>query len=332
MNKTFTIIDRNNNIQKVATGIVKFNQEGKDYVIYCVDENAENKQIFVSRLVLNSEGRYFIDNILPEEKQKLSEIVYNIIILTPTNYKKGESSETLLKGLTEKYKLTLSNDIPALNEQEYYNNCSIAITSKELVALAEEFFSTNLQTVAPAVEEPKQAIPTWEISSVSANQASIASGNVQHVGMTQENNVMQNSVQVEQPTVSAIPANPEPIKPAEPIVPNLQINNEPVVEPLVQPTTQSVEPKQPMQQPEVSNIGINQVGINEPQPNPQAEKLAVVSDPSLASITGQPNVARLNNKGKASVKYIVIGTVCILLAIAVVIVAYILIQKKTTGV
>ena len=117
MNKTFTIIDRNNNIQKVATGIVKFNQEGKDYVIYCVDENAENKQIFVSRLVLNSEGRYFIDNILPEEKQKLSEIVYNIIILTPTNYKKGESSETLLKGLTEKYKLTLSNEIPALNEQ-----------------------------------------------------------------------------------------------------------------------------------------------------------------------------------------------------------------------
>ena len=114
--------------------------------------------------------------------------------------------------------------------------------------------------------------------------------------------------------------------------PNLQINNEPVVEPLVQPATQSVESNQPMQQQEVSNVGANQVGINEPLPNPQAEKLAVVSDPSLASITGQPNVARLNNKGKASVKYIVIGTVCILLAIAVVIVAYILIQKKTTGV
>ena len=47
---------------------------------------------------------------------------------------KRQSSETLLKGLTEKYKLTLSNEIPALNEQEYYNNCSIAITSKELVA------------------------------------------------------------------------------------------------------------------------------------------------------------------------------------------------------
>ena len=43
-------------------------------------------------------------------------------------------------------------------------------------------------------------------------------------------------------------------------------------------------------------------------------------------------MVKVNNKGKANVKYIVIGTVCILLAIAVVIVAYILIQKKTTGV
>lgn len=40
-------------------------------------------------------------------------------------------------------------------------------------------------------------------------------------------------------------------------------------------------------------------------PNPQAEKLAIVSDPSLASITGtvpiagQPNVAKLNNSGTA---------------------------------
>ena len=40
-----------------------------------------NKQIFVSKLILNSEGKSFIDNILPEEKNKLSNVVYNIIIL-----------------------------------------------------------------------------------------------------------------------------------------------------------------------------------------------------------------------------------------------------------
>ena len=100
-------------------------------------------------------------------------------------------------------------------------------------------------------------------------------------------------------------------------IPNIKIESEPVV---AQMPNVPVEPVTAVQ----NNV-----------PNPQAEKLAVVSDPSLSNVTGvnvQPNMVKLNNKGKANVKYIIIGTVCILLAIAVVIIAYILIQKKTTGV
>ena len=46
-------------------------------------------------------------------------------------------------------------------------------------------------------------------------------------------------------------------------------------------------------------------------PNPQTEKLAVVSDPSLVGITGinqtntQPNMAKLNNKGKENWRFII---------------------------
>ncbi|UKI27010.1 MAG: hypothetical protein L6V91_10000 [Bacilli bacterium] len=53
---------------------------------------------------MNTEGKYFIETIAPEEKAKLSDIVYNIIILTPTNYKKGENATTLLNNLKEKFK------------------------------------------------------------------------------------------------------------------------------------------------------------------------------------------------------------------------------------
>ena len=71
-------------------------------------------------------------------------------------------------------------------------------------------------------------------------------------------------------------------------------------------------------------------------PNPQAEKLeniAVVSDPSLSAsgVNVQPNLGKQKNAGFTLNKYIVIGTICILLAIAVVVVAYILIQKKING-
>ena len=337
MNKNFIIMNKNNNTQIQASGVVKFNLNNKDYLVYCIDENEENKQIFVSRLILNSEGKYFIDNIMPEEKAKLSEIVYNIVILIPTNNQKGEPADKLLSNLTEKYMLSLSNDIPTLGEQEYYNNCSIAITSKELVALAEVFYNTNLKVEEPVLKMSE--VPTWEIPA---------------------NNEM---VQPVEPQVSVAPAvNPIEGQSMPAPVPEVKVeepvlNQPPVTEPIppvvnndsqavnVIPNATEVVPANVLNNNlannsinnNVNNNSINNALPENNLPNPQAEKLAIVSDPSLANITGtvpngQPNIAKLNNKGKANVKYIIIGTICILLAITVVVVAYILIQKKTTGV
>lgn len=340
MNKNFIIVDRVNNVQKNATSIIKFTLDSKDYLIYCVDENEENRQIFVSRLILNSEGKYFIDNIVQEEKARLSEIVYNIIILTPTNFKKGENADVLLKTLAEKFKIELSNEIPELNEQEYYNNCSIAITSKELVLLAIEFLSTKLvkkEQLQPA--ENVSSVPTWELPS--DVQKTIVNNEIREP-LPSVNPEIVNSNSIPAPNSTVVV---EPI-PNAPINSNLNNVIEPIPNSISSNLSNTVETLQPVQQPPQAvvtqtstvsepdnniNNNVNSIPANSNNfPNPQ---VAIMSDPSLASITGtQPNVAKLNNKGKASVKYIVIGTVCILLAIAVVVVAYILIQKKTTGV
>ena len=331
MNKNFIIMNKNNNNQMQASSVVKFNLNNKDYLVYCIDENEENKQIFVSRLILNSEGKYFIDNIMPEEKAKLSEIVYNIVILIPTNNQKGEPADKLLSSLTEKYALLLSNDIPTLGEQEYYNNCSIAITSKELVALAEVFYNTNLKVEEPVLKTSE--VPTWEIpSSNEVVQPVEQAVNTVPIFTSAENeNTSSPEVKAEEPMVNETPV----VEPIPPVVNNnSQATN-------VIPNTTEEMPANTLNNNLANNSinnNVNNVLPENNMPNPQAEKLAIVSDPSLASITGtvpasgQPNVAKLNNKGKANVKYIVIGTVCILVAIAVVIVAYILIQKKTTGV
>lgn len=334
MNKNFIIMNKNNNTQMQASSLVKFNFNNKDYLVYFIDENEENKQIFVSRLILNSEGKYFIDNIMPEEKAKLSEIVYNIVILIPTNNQKGEPADKLLSSLTEKYTLLLSNDIPTLGEQEYYNNCSIAITSKELVGLAEVFYNTNLKVEEPVLKTSE--VPTWEIpSSNEVVQPVEQAVNTVPIFTSAENeNTLSPEVKAEEPMVNETPV----VKPIPPVVNNnSQATN-------VIPNTTEEMPANTLNNNLANNSinnNVNNVNNVLPEnniPNPQAEKLAIVSDPSLASITGtapiagQPNVAKLNNKGKANVKYIIIGTICILLAIAVVVVAYILIQKKTTGV
>lgn len=334
MNKNFIIMNKNNNTQIQASSVVKFNLNNKDYLVYCIDENEENKQIFVSRLILNSEGKYFIDNIMPEEKARLSEIVYNIVILIPTNNQKGETADKLLSNLTEKYMLSLSNDIPPLGEQEYYNNCSIAITSKELVTLAEEFYNTNLKVEEPALKMSE--VPTWEIPSnnelVQPVEQQISVPPVPNSMESQNISSPVPEVKVEEPTLNQTPVT-EPIPPV--------VNNGSQTVNVMPNTTEGVPAdtlNNNLANNNINNNSINNVVSENNIPNPQAEKLAIVSDPSLANITGnvttagQPNIAKLNNKGKANVKYIVIGTICILLAIAVVVVAYILIQKKTTGI
>ena len=333
MNKNFIIMNKNNNTQMQASSLIKFNFNNKDYLVYFIDENEENKQIFVSRLILNSEGKYFIDNIMPEEKAKLSEIVYNIVILIPTNNQKGEPADKLLSNLTEKYVLSLSNDIPAMGEQEYYNNCSIAITSKELVALAEVFYNTNLKIEEPVLKTSE--VPTWEIPSsnevTQPVEQQISAAPVPNSMESQNISSPVPEVKVEEPVLNQAPV-------TEPI-PSVVNNGSQAVN--VMPNTTEGMSASALNNNLANNNVNNSINNALPEnnmPNPQAEKLAIVSDPSLASITGtapiagQPNVAKLNNKGKANVKYIIIGTICILLAIAVVVVAYILIQKKTTGV
>lgn len=331
MNKNFIIMNKNNNTQMQASSLVKFNFNNKDYLVYFIDENEENKQIFVSRLILNSEGKYFIDNIMPEEKAKLSEIVYNIVILIPTNNQKGEPADKLLSSLTEKYTLSLSNDVPTLGEQEYYNNSSIAITSKELVGLAEVFYNTNLKVEEPVLKTSE--VPTWEIPSSNevVQPVEQAVSTVPIFTSAENENTSSPEVKAEEPMVNETPV----VEPIPPVVNNnSQATN-------VIPNTTEEMPANTLNNNLANNSinnNVNNVLPENNMPNPQAEKLAIVSDPSLASITGtvpiagQPNVAKLNNKGKANVKYIIIGTICILLAIAVVVVAYILIQKKTTGV
>lgn len=320
MNKNFVLMDKTNNTQRNATAVIKFNYENNDYLIYSIDENEVNKQIFVSKLILNSEGKSFIDNILPEEKNKLSNVVYNIIILTPSNFKKGALANNLLKDIKEKLMVNLSLEIPELGSQEYFANCSIAITNKEFVEDAIKFYNDNLNM--EKVQEQIPVTPTWTIPTeepVAINEPSI----------NQE--PMKNNINIS-PIPSAIPqTNPQPV------IPNATSNNiesvptEPVniVNPTIETPNQVVTPET-VQIPNIEGKELNNI------PNPQAEKLnnvAVVSDPSLGNsgLNIQPNIGKQKNAGFTLNKYIVIGTVCILLAIAVVIVAYILIQKKING-
>lgn len=77
----FKITDENN-IEREATLITVVEVDGKEYVIYSIDRDAENVNIFVSALKKDLNGNDIIVDIDNEaEKTKLNEIVRNIIKL-----------------------------------------------------------------------------------------------------------------------------------------------------------------------------------------------------------------------------------------------------------
>lgn len=303
MNKSFVLLDKNNNLQKNATVIVKFSLEGRDYLVYSVDENEQNSQIFVSKLILNSEGKYFIDNILPDEKGKLNNIVYNIVILVPTDAQKGASFEVLSNGLMEKFSVKLSLDIPSLDVQEYYSNCSVAITSKILVDAAVKLYSDNL-VVLPT--EVVSSVPTWTAPVEVTAPTPVDTQNVSN----QPSTVVEPVVNTNLVQPSDTNLNVESNVATQPVVNN--VASQTIVEPIVTTPTPVAEP-----------VMTESVVV----PNPQAEKLAVVSDPSLGIGVQQPNVGKNKKAGFANTKYIVIGTSCLVIAIGVVITAFVLISN-----
>ena len=81
MNNNFIVKDENG-IEREATIITSIDVEGKKYLIYSIDRDSEQCNIFVSRLVKDESGNdILVDIDTEEEKQKINNVVKEIIKL-----------------------------------------------------------------------------------------------------------------------------------------------------------------------------------------------------------------------------------------------------------
>lgn len=76
MNNNFKIKDENG-IERDATGITCMELDGNKYLIYSIDRDQENSNIFVSKY--NSDGVTLEDIIDINEKNKVDEVVKELI-------------------------------------------------------------------------------------------------------------------------------------------------------------------------------------------------------------------------------------------------------------
>lgn len=281
MNKNFIITK--GNIDKQANIIIKFNFQSNDYIIYYVDENEDQAQIFVSKLLTNTEGKKFIESVDPNLKSKLNNLVYNIVVKLITDHKKGIDASALISELENREKIKLSNTLFPLYRQEYLQDSSVAITTKSLIKESTELFNVFIKE---EIEEP-----VWlEVKSEPSKEEAETKDTV-------TSTILPNNV-------TSTVVSPLPV---EPVISSSIPNT--IVE-------------------EKSNT------LELPTQNPQVAILdsIVNSDPNLTAVlpNNESNVANINEKqaGFANTKYIIIGTVCLLLSVVVVIVAIILIKNK----
>lgn len=77
----FKIIDENN-VEREATVITVIEVDGKDYLVYSIDRDHENVNIFASLLKKDASGNDIIVDIEDEnEKSKVNKVVREVIKL-----------------------------------------------------------------------------------------------------------------------------------------------------------------------------------------------------------------------------------------------------------
>ena len=79
MDDKFKVLDENN-IEHTAEVITAFSYKEKEYLVYSIDKDEENSNIFVSRLVKDNEGYDVIEDIEDEiERAEVQNAVKEIL-------------------------------------------------------------------------------------------------------------------------------------------------------------------------------------------------------------------------------------------------------------
>ncbi len=230
--KNVKVIDEHG-IDREADVMCKIDVDGSDYVVYSIERDGENDNIFISKLVKNNDGTSNMMNIEDTmEKNKLSDIVKELIKHSiDTSEEKTNGVVTLSDGKIVNIGSVLFNKEQNINVGKTY----ISTVKKSVTKVGENFYKVNNVREVPEVEAVEPVVEMPEIEP--------QDDTVQPVPSIQE--VMDSFVEEPKPE----PVAPEVVVPAAPEVAPVMPEVTPVAPVESQPTTEPT-PVVPVQQPE----------------------------------------------------------------------------------
>ena len=290
--KNVKIIDEHN-IDRNANVICAFNFNSADYVLYWIDRDEDNANLFVSKLLKNNDNTYNMLNIDDSmEKSRVSDIVKKVVsIAVKSEEDKANTSLTLDDGSN----ISLFN--PLFNREQNINVTKTYVTTvkKSVAKVSRNYLDVKVEE-APAVntdaifndifvDTPKtEAVPEMPMPEAPAEPVTIPNPEPMQTNEDIMNSFVDNinTVPLEAPAAPEAPSvvEPEPIPAVEPIfgstegaaIPAASFNAspEPVVPPVMPvpnelPKVNNEPAAAPVQLGEQVNLGAQEVPKEEPK-------------------------------------------------------------------
>jgi len=139
--KNVKVIDEHG-IDRVANVICSIGIDGSDYVIYWIERDSENDNLFISKLIKNNDGTSNMINIDDSfEKGKLSDIVKELITnaINDENDKMPSSKIIIKNGKTINVSNVLFNKEQNINVQKTY----ITTVKKSVTKVGESYYRVD---------------------------------------------------------------------------------------------------------------------------------------------------------------------------------------------
>lgn len=218
-NKNVKVIDEHG-IDRKASVVFSVDVDGSDYVVYWIERDTDNDNIFVSKLIKNIDGTSNMMNIEDSmEKGKISDIVKELIKYSIDNESNKLTNKTvsLPSGKIVNISSVLINKEQNINVQKTY----ITTVKKAVTKVSEEYF--DYKEEEPVVNNDPQIFPVVD-SVMEEKPVEPAIFPNDPVSVTNDNLISPETVVPEAPVAPVVP-DILPTEPVNLINPSLDINS-----------------------------------------------------------------------------------------------------------
>ena len=286
--KTVKVIDEHG-IDRNANVVCGFKVDGLDYVLYWIERDGDNDNLFASKIAKNNDGTYNMINIEDSlEKNKVTELVKKLVTFAINDNASAltEGQVTLSDGVKVDVFPTLFNKEQNINVTKTY----VTTVKKSVTKVSEDFYRVKkeettvpteevaqpffeavttdtsvpgIDAVVPSVPEPEEpvpAAPVVEFPEISVVEPELQTPEVkteeltvpEELAIPTDQPVVTPEVVVPEPVVESPQARPEVVVPEVPPVAPAPVPTEPVVAPVpeVAPSPVFEAPAPEIQQPD----------------------------------------------------------------------------------